>query len=230
MCSRVWDVSSDNEARPPGLRVRPVSVQWDTIGAMTNDVRDYWDAQAATFDEEADHGLLDPKVREAWLSLLRPCLPAPPASVVDLGCGTGTLSVLLAEQGYDVRGVDISAPMVEAARAKAATAGLDVTFTQGDAARPPYSPGSCDVVLSRHVLWAVPDPSAALDRWMDLLRPDGRLVLVEGHWFTGGGLAAAACEALVREHREEATVQLLTDPTLWGGPIDDERYLLVSLG
>jgi len=197
---------------------------------MTNEIRDDWDTQAATFDEEADHGLLDPEVRRAWLSLLRPNLPAPPASVVDLGCGTGTLSVLLAEQGYDVRGVDISAPMVEAARAKAAAAGLDVRFAQGDAARPPYSPGSCDVVLSRHVLWAVPDPSAVLGRWMDLLRPGGRLVLVEGHWFTGGGLTAAACEALVREHRQEATVQLLTDATLWGGPIDDERYLLVSLG
>ena len=37
-----------------------------------------------------------------------------------------------------------------------------------------------DVVLSRHVLWALPDPVEALRRWSALLRPEGRLVLVEG--------------------------------------------------
>lgn len=63
---------------------------------MNEDVRAYWDRQAATFDEDPDHGLRDPLVREAWTSLLLPLLPPAPASVVDLGCGTGSLSVLLA--------------------------------------------------------------------------------------------------------------------------------------
>jgi SAM-dependent methyltransferase len=83
-------------------------------------------------------------------------------------------------------------------------------------------------VLVRHVLWAMPDPDAALARWVGLLVPGGRLVLVEGRWWTGGGLAAAEVEALVRRHRDEATVTPLDDPDLWGGPITDERYLVVS--
>jgi SAM-dependent methyltransferase len=78
-------------------------------------------------------------VRDAWLARLRSWLPAPPAEVADLGCGTGTLSVLLAGAGYPVRGVDLSAQMIQAARAKATAAGVDVAFRQGDAADPPVA-------------------------------------------------------------------------------------------
>jgi ubiquinone/menaquinone biosynthesis C-methylase UbiE len=182
---------------------------------------EFWDAQAATFDDEPDHGLRDPRVREAWARLLLPLMPKPNASVADLGCGTGSLAVLLAEAGHEVRGLDFSARMIEAARAKAA--GLAVEFTTGDAASPPYPEASFDVVLARHVLWALPDPAAAVRTWTRLLRPDGVLLLVEGRWSTGAGLTSAQARALVGPG---ATVTPLDDEALWGKQIDDERYLL----
>ncbi|WP_148614270.1 class I SAM-dependent methyltransferase [Nocardioides rubriscoriae] len=194
-----------------------------------DDHRDYWDGQAATFDDEPDHGLGDPATREAWRQLLAAHLPAPPSDVVDLGCGTGTLSVLLAEAGHRVRGTDLSPAMVERARAKATAAGLDVTVVVGDAAVPPYDETSADVVLCRHVLWALPDPAAALARWVGLLRPGGRLVLVEGRWHTGAGIGADECRALLEPHATDVRVVPLTDDVYWGGPIDDERYLLLAL-
>lgn len=190
--------------------------------------RDYWDGQAATFDDEPDHGLGDPATREAWRQLLAAHLPAPPSDVVDLGCGTGTLATLLAEAGHRVRGTDLSPAMLERAVAKAAAAGLDVAFEVGDAAAPPYDAGSADVVLCRHVLWAVPDPAATLARWVGLLRPGGRLVLVEGRWHTGGGIAAADLEATVAGVADGVRVVPLVDEVYWGGPITDERYLLVA--
>jgi SAM-dependent methyltransferase len=184
------------------------------------------DAYAATFDDEPDHGLRDPAVRAAWAGLLLPLMPPAPARVADLGCGTGSLSVLLAEAGHHVRGLDLSAAMLAIATRKAE--GLPAEFRQGDAADPPYPEASCDVVLARHVLWALPDPDAALARWVGLLAPGGLLVLVEGHWFTGAGLPSAECEAMVRRHRDHVTVTPLTDPALWGREVDDERYLVVS--
>jgi 2-polyprenyl-3-methyl-5-hydroxy-6-metoxy-1,4-benzoquinol methylase len=190
--------------------------------------REFWDTQAASFDEQPDHGLLDGDVRSAWADLLLPLLPPPGAAVVDLGCGTGSLSVLLAQAGYDVRGLDLSDQMVALARSKAAAAGVTAVFEQGDASAPPYPPGSADVVLVRHVLWALPDPTAAVRRWSELLGPAGMLLLVEGRWWTGGGLSAAECEAVVRTTRMHAVVTRLDAPMLWGRPIDDERYLLVS--
>ena len=58
--------------------------------------------------------------------------------------------------------------------------------------------------------------------------PSGRLLLVEGRWSTGGGLAAAEVARLVGTVRQEADVVQLTDPALWGGPVDDERFLVLS--
>jgi ubiquinone/menaquinone biosynthesis C-methylase UbiE len=187
-----------------------------------------WDAEAATYDDEPDHGLRDPAVRAAWAARLRAWLPEPPADVVDLGCGTGSLSVLVAEAGHRVSGLDLAAPMVAAAEAKARAAGVAAAFRQGDAAAPPYPAGSADVVLSRHVLWALADPDEALRRWVAILRPGGRLVLVEGHWSTGAGLTAEETRALVRRHRREAEVERLDDPALWGRAVDDERYAVLS--
>jgi SAM-dependent methyltransferase len=195
---------------------------------MAGVTADFWDEQAATFDDQPDHGLRDADVRAAWQTLLLGVLPAAPASVTDLGCGTGSLAVLLAQHGFLVRGLDRSARMVAAACDKAAQAGMGIEFREGDAAVPPYPKASSDVVLARHVLWAMPDPAAALAKWVDLLRPGGRLVLVEGRWHTGAGLAATECEQLVRRHHGDASVRPLPDPALWGGPVTDERYLIVS--
>ena len=198
-----------------------------TVPAMSED----WDGAAATFDEDADHGLRDPAVRAAWADLLVPVLPEAPAAVLDLGCGTGSLAVLVAEAGHRVQGLDSSSVMLAAAATKGAAAGVTVGLVRGDAADPPFAPGSADVVLCRHVLWALDDRDAVLARWVRLLRPGGRLVLVEGNWGTGAGLPSADCRDLVLRHRRTADVRHLSgNSALWGRDVDDERYLLVSTG
>lgn len=191
----------------------------------SRDAIDLWDAEAATFDEAADHGLADPACRAAWRELLLEHLPKAPARVADLGCGTGTLSLLLAEEGYAVDGVDFSPEMVRRAQAKA---GGVAAFTVGDAAEPPLAEATYDVVLSRHVLWAMPSPAAALDRWMALLRPGGRLLLVEGNWSTGAGLSAEETVALVEATGREPVLRRLPEPVFWGRDISDDRYLVTT--
>jgi len=184
-----------------------------------------WDREAETFDDEPDHGLTDPACRTAWRDLLVGALPPVPARVADLGCGTGTLSLLLAEAGHRVTGVDLSPVMVQRARDKA---GHVAEFHVGDAAEPPLPPAAYDVVLCRHVLWALPDPAAALERWVALLAPGGRLVLVEGRWHTGGGLTAAQTVALLETAGREPELRPMPEPVYWGRAIDDERYLVVG--
>ena len=194
---------------------------------VTSRERDRWDAEAEAFDEEPDHGLRDPLVRDAWRSLLGGVVPPIPARVADLGCGTGTLSLLLAEQGYAVDGVDLSPEMVRRATAKAGTF-PGTAFAVGDAGDPQLAASAYDVVLCRHVLWALPEPDRALARWVDLLVPDGRLVLVEGSWSTGGGLSAEQAVGLVEGAGLSATLRPLSDPAYWGKRIDDERYVVVG--
>jgi SAM-dependent methyltransferase len=210
----------------------------------------YWDAVASSFDDEPDHGLREEVTRAAWARLLRsllPPAPAPaPADVLDVGCGTGSLSLLLAGDGHRVTGVDLAPGMVERARAKAAAAGFPGRFLVGDAAAPPVGEDRFDVVLSRHLVWTLPDPHAALREWAGRLRPGGRLVLVEGRWrqagqrgvpyvagaeslpWHGGVGAAELTEAIRPLLADVRTEALGGDADLWGGPVADERYAVVA--
>lgn len=196
---------------------------------MNTDAEILWDGYADTFDESADHGLRDPHVKAAWRSLLLPMLPQRPCNVADLGSGTGSLSILLSEQGHQVSGVDVSGKMVSLAKWKAESAGLDINFVQGDAAVPDLDDGTFDVVLARHVLWVFDDPDAVLKRWINLLRPGGVLILIEGRWSTGAGLASNECVDLVLRNRDEAELHpLSSNVALWSTPVTDERYLVLS--
>lgn len=185
-----------------------------------------WNALAVTFDQEPDHGLTDPAVRRAWAERLRQWLPPHPSDVLDLGCGTGSLALLATEQGHRVTGVDLSPEMVVRARAKLAGTGAEILEGSGD--RPPVGERRFDVVLARHMVWLLPDPEAALRHWASLLRPGGRLVLVEGVWAGDGLPAERLTKALAplaeRIHHE----RLSQDPALWGRAVDDDRYTLVA--
>ncbi|MFD0121596.1 class I SAM-dependent methyltransferase [Streptomyces virginiae] len=214
-------------------------------------ITEYWDAAAAAFDDEPDHGLRQEHTRAAWSRLLRSWLPDGPADVLDVldvGCGTGSLSLLLAEAGHRVTGVDLAPRMVERAEAKLAAAGLAERgrFLVGDAADPPTGQERYDVLLCRHLVWTLPDPGAALRAWVARLGPGGRLVLVEGRWREAGGSdvpyvagaeslpwyggitaedLAAAVRPLVSDLRVEP---LGGQAELWGGPVTDERYALIA--
>ncbi|SEE89630.1 class I SAM-dependent methyltransferase [Jiangella alba] len=214
----------------------------------TSPIQEFWNTAAAEFDAENDHGLRDPVTRTAWarrLASWAPSAPGDPLDALDAGCGTGSLSLLLAELGHRVTGVDLAPAMVRLAEAKLAAAGLPGRFLTGDAGRPPLGDQAFDVVLARHVVWTLPDPAAALRDWTGRLRPGGTLILVEGRWAAAGpvtayvdgaeplpwdgGVRAADLVDAVRPLVAELRVEDLTgEPELWGRAVDDERYALVA--
>src|SRR6185312_10755327 len=81
--------------------------------------------------------------------------------------------------GHRVSAVDAAEAMLAVARGKARQAGLTIDFRLADAAELPFAAASFDLVIQRHVLWTLPDPAAALAAWARVLRPGGRLVLIE---------------------------------------------------
>jgi SAM-dependent methyltransferase len=100
--------------------------------------------------------------------------------VLDVGAGTGAMSLLAAELGHDVTALDVAPAMLDQARSKADARGLEMTFVVGRAEEPPAGP--FDAVIERHVLWTSTDPVQTLRAWRAVVRPGGRLALFEGVW------------------------------------------------
>lgn len=106
----------------------------------------------------------------------------PGSRVLDLGCGTGGASRLLAaEYGAEVTGVDITAAFIAVAAWLSEATGLAgrTRFLCADAARLPLQDASVDVVWCQHALMNMPDLAAVLAEWRRLLVPGGKLLLHE---------------------------------------------------
>jgi 2-polyprenyl-3-methyl-5-hydroxy-6-metoxy-1,4-benzoquinol methylase len=152
---------------------------------LTRLIRDHWNERASTFDEEPGHGVRGLEQHDAWVALLATVTGGAPMRVLDVGCGTGFLTLLLAEMGHSVTGIDLAERMLTAAKEKARRAGLSVEFRLENATSLRDSDATYDVVIARHVIWALPDPSLGVREWLRVLKPGGRLALIEGQWSSG---------------------------------------------
>lgn len=92
---------------------------------------------------------------------------------VDIGCGTGALTLELARRGYDIYGVDASADMLNRAATRALQCGRRVRFVLGDAARLPVSHPLDFALAACDVFNYVHRPLAAFRRVYGALKPGG---------------------------------------------------------
>lgn len=131
--------------------------------------------------------LYDPVLRvtmreSAWRPLLvERALAAGARDVLDVGCGTGTLAIALAQAGARVAAVDGDEEVLARAREKAARAGVDVDWRTGLAGALPAEDGSADVVTCSLLLHHLQPPAKAeaLAECRRVLRPRGRLLVAD---------------------------------------------------
>ena len=97
--------------------------------------------------------------------------------VLDVGCGTGSTTLAAARMtgANGCVGVDISAPMLDAARARAEREGAAVAFVQADAETYAFAPVSFDAIISRFGVMFFGNPVAAFENLRRAARPNGRL-------------------------------------------------------
>lgn len=99
-------------------------------------------------------------------------------TVVDIGCGAGDMVAWLGERGYDVRGIDVSERIVEAAREHLRDRGLDPAWIEQSSIESFVERGErADNIISLECLEHIEDDDAAFDSLVSAVRPGGRLIL-----------------------------------------------------
>jgi SAM-dependent methyltransferase len=148
---------------------------------MSNEEQiEYWNGEAGERWAEDDH-IMEQLLRPVTEDLLAHIQTDNCKSALDIGCGGGSQSLLLAQQlGADARvlGLDISAPMLEVARGKLKdedTGRALVEFRQGDAAVEPFEEGAFDLLFSRFGVMFFDDPAAAFANISRALCPGAQL-------------------------------------------------------
>jgi len=152
---------------------------------LREEIKAYWSQRAASFDLSPWHDVVNEEEREAWHALIiRHLGQGEGRRALDLASGTGIISLLMDDVGFQVTGLDWSQNMLDLARSKAKKQGRTINFMLGDAQNTMEPDASFDVIINRHLVWTLVDPKAAFAEWFRVLKPGGKVLIVDG-FFTG---------------------------------------------
>jgi ubiquinone/menaquinone biosynthesis C-methylase UbiE/DNA-binding MarR family transcriptional regulator len=161
----------DAEIKRDRLRLAEVKAERaDAADEYFSRVADDWDSLRALHYSESD-------IEKAVLTAAG---PGPFDLVIDFGTGTGRMLALFAGKARRVEGIDLSHQMLTVARSKLQQAGAgNASVRHGDATASPYPDHSASLVIIHQVLHFLDDPGRALAEAARVLKPGGRLVVVE---------------------------------------------------
>jgi SAM-dependent methyltransferase len=131
------------------------------------------------------------------------------AQLLDVACGSGQLALAAAERGAYVTGIDIAANLIEAARGRAAVAGFDARFDEGDAEDLPYADASFDVVATLFGAMFAPRPERVGAELARVCRPGGRIVMA--NWTPEGFIGS-----MFKTFARFLMAPNMPAPALWG--------------
>ena len=144
--------------------------------------------------------------------------------VLDVACGSGNAAVAAAQAGGKVTGLDLTPELFDAARARAAEAGVEIELVEGDAEALPFDDASFDVVISTFGCMFAPRHHVAAEEIARVLRPGGRMCICS--WTPDGTIGEFF--RTVSGHMPPPPPDF-TPPPLWGSA-DHVRKLFDDTG
>jgi len=152
---------------------------------MNGRIAQYWDGRAKAYDKNVRPVIYSRRDMAAWQNIFAGAIGERCQKILDVGTGPGIVANLLADLGHEVTGIDTSVEMLNRARENTQALNRHLKFIQADVEDLPFEDSSFDAVVSRYVMWTIPNPTAALEEWHRVLKPGGRLVIVDGKWDQG---------------------------------------------
>ena len=127
------------------------------MNELKKEMQSRWNEHADSYDSSEAHGLSNPWAIKRWSGLLE---GKQGQTLLDVGCGTGFVSLLAAKTGLKVTGVDWSEGMMGRAKEKAKEENLEITFVCSDTEALPFASDTFQNLTARHVIWT-PSPRSA---------------------------------------------------------------------
>lgn len=154
------------------------------MSQILEQIRQYWNSRAEGYTLSNREELEDEHRIFLWEQQIRRALNGRICRhVLDVGCGPGFFSVLLARLGYEVTAVDYTENMLAEARKNAAHYGVNIDFRRMDAQKLDFEDGIFDLVISRNVLWNLEQPEQAYREWLRVLKPNGTVMNFDGNFY-----------------------------------------------
>ena len=152
---------------------------------MFEKIENKWTEDSGDYNDITQKQLRDKKTVAYWTRELKRLLGTQPLRILEVGCGPGFMSILMARLGHEVKAVDGAVGMVEKAKENMRKQNVQVEVCEEDAVSlSEEEAGSYDVILSRDVVWTLYDPEQAFRRWKEVLKPGGKIIYFDGDYQT----------------------------------------------
>lgn len=144
-------------------------------------ITNYWAKRSDSFMEQR-RAELHSDMADKWLKEIGTFLPDGKLRILDVGCGAGFFSILLAKLGHEVTGIDLTPDMIIHSRELAKEENASCTFEVMDAENPDFPDGTFDVIVSRNLTWTLPDAARAYKEWIRVLKTGGILINADANY------------------------------------------------
>ena len=155
-----------------------------TNQTLQEKITDIYYSDGENYEAEEGHNISETE-KTAWVTdILSVAEFAPSSRVLDVGCGTGALTEMLLGWGCEVTGLDAAEPMLQSAKGKLSSMFEGkVNFVLGDSHQNDlFKSETFDWITARQVVCHFYDPLGAFKSWHSWLKPNGKIMIIEGFW------------------------------------------------
>ncbi len=144
----------------------------------------YWEKRSDSFLEQRS-AELHSAMADRWMKEIHAQLPKENKNlkILDVGCGAGFFTILLAKAGHQVTGIDLTPDMIKDAKQLAEEEqAVKCEFAVMDAENPEFPDGTFDVIVSRNLTWTLPHVKHAYGEWLRVLKKGGVLLNFDANY------------------------------------------------